>query len=84
MHARIWTTVGIVATVSVISVPAQQPVSSRPASRATTSALGDRLMHPEIPSKPGFTAPRYSGEQDHLLDRLAVLMRLEAPTTRIR
>lgn len=28
MHARIWTTLGIVATVSVISVPAQQPATT--------------------------------------------------------
>lgn len=27
MHARIWTTLGIVATISVISVPAQQPAT---------------------------------------------------------
>lgn len=47
-------------------------------------------MHPEVPNKPGFTgtpqtsgappssrpaAPRYSSDQDHLLDRLAVVMR---------
>ncbi len=46
-------------------------------------------MHPELPNRPGFTgaphtpatppnrpaAPRYSNDQDHLLDRLAVVMR---------
>lgn len=39
MHARIWTTLGIVATVSVISVPAQQPAAKTASAPAATRVL---------------------------------------------
>lgn len=39
MHSRIWTTLGIVATVSVISLPAQQPASTARAAAAAPQVL---------------------------------------------